>query len=131
MEETNLKQIPCPKFFARLGIDALFAGFAQYLAVRIADQQQVIANLMTVDSEQRLGKTLLRLVRTLGKKDPRSIRIELKISHEELSDMVGATRPQTSVFMRKFRNLGLIETNEDHFLIIKEQKLTTYLAQIA
>ena len=45
--------------------------------------------------------------------------------------MVGATQPRTSVFMRKFRNLGLIETNEDHFLIFKEQKLTTYLAQIA
>jgi CRP/FNR family cyclic AMP-dependent transcriptional regulator len=131
MEETILKQIPCPKFLARLGSDALFEGFSQYLAVRIADQQQVIANLMTVDSEQRLGKTLLQLARTLGKKDPRSIRIELKISHEELSDMVGATRPRTSVFMRRFRNLGLIETNEDHFLIIKEQKLTAYLAQIA
>jgi CRP/FNR family transcriptional regulator, cyclic AMP receptor protein len=131
MEETILKQIPCPKFLARLGSDALFEGFSQYLAVRIADQQQVIANLMTVDGEQRLGKTLLQLARTLGKKDPRSIRIELKISHEELSDMVGATRPRTSVFMRRFRNLGLIETNEDHFLIIKEQKLTAYLAQIA
>ena len=35
----------------------------QYLAVRIADQQQVIANLVTVDSEQRLGKTLLQLAR--------------------------------------------------------------------
>jgi CRP/FNR family transcriptional regulator, cyclic AMP receptor protein len=110
---------------------SLFEGFAQYLAVRITDQQQVIANLMTVDSEQRLGKTLLQLARTLGKKDPRSIRIELKISHEELSDMVGATRPRTSVVMRKFRNLGLIETNEDHFLIVKEQKLIGYLAQIA
>jgi CRP-like cAMP-binding protein len=131
MEETILKQIPCPKFLARLGSDALFEGFSQYLAARIADQQQVIANLMTVDSEQRLGKTLLQLARTLGKKDPRSIRIELKISHEELSDIVGATGPRISVLMERFRNLGLIETNEDHFLIIKEQKLTTYLAQIA
>jgi hypothetical protein len=31
--------------------------------------------------------------------DPRSIRIELKISHEELSEMVGTTRPRISVFM--------------------------------
>jgi CRP-like cAMP-binding protein len=131
MEETTLKRIPCPKFFARLGRDALFAGFVQYLAVRIADQQQVIANLVTVDSEQRLGKTLLQLARKLGKKDPRSIRIELKITHEELSEMVGTTRPRISVFMQRFRNLGLIETNEDHFLIIKEKKLTDYLAQIA
>src|SRR6266498_5237589 len=131
IEETILKQIPCPEFFARLSRDVLFEGFAQYLAARIADQQQVIANLMTVDSEQRLGKTLLQLARTFGKKDPRSIRIELKISHEELSDMVGATGPRISVFMERFRNLGLTEMNEDHFLIIKEQKLTTYLAQIA
>ena len=67
----------------------------------------------------------------MGKKDPRSIRIELKISHEELSEMVGTTRPRVSFFMQRFRNLGLIETNSDHFLIIKENKFTDYLAQIA
>ena len=131
MKETKLKQIPCAQFFDRLNRDALSEGFVRYLAVRIADQQQVIANLVTVDSEQRLGKTLLQLARTLGKRDPRSIRIELKISHEELSEMVGTTRPRISFFMQRFRNLGLIETNSDHFLIIKEHKLTDYLAQIA
>jgi CRP/FNR family transcriptional regulator, cyclic AMP receptor protein len=131
MQETVLKQIPCAQFFARLSRDTLSEGFVRYLAVRIADQQQVIANLVTVDSEQRLGQTLLQLARTLGKKDPRSIRIELKISHEELSEMVGTTRPRISFFMQRFRNLGLIETNSDHFLIIKEGKLTDYLAQIA
>ena len=82
MKETVLKkQIPSTQFFARLGRDSLYEGFVRYLAVRIADQQQVIANLVTVDSEQRLGKTLLQLARTHGKKDPRSIRIELRISH--------------------------------------------------
>ena len=106
-------------------------GFVRYLAVRIADQQQVIANLVTVDSEQRLGQTLLQLARTMGKKDPRSIRIELRISHEELSEMVGTTRPRISLFMQRFHNLGLIETNKDRFLIIKEKKLADYLAQIA
>jgi CRP-like cAMP-binding protein len=131
MEETILKKIPCDQFFSRLNRDSLFGGFVQYLAVRIADQQQIIANLVTVDSEQRLGKTLLQLATTMGKKDPRSIRIELKISHEELSEMVGTTRPRISLFMQRFHNLGLIERNRDRFLIIKEKKLTDYLAQIA
>src|SRR5881296_175981 len=131
MKQTMLKQIPCAQFLGRLSRDSLFEGFVRYLAVRIADQQQVIANLVTVDSEQRLGQTLLQLARTMGKKDPRSIRIELRISHEELSEMVGTTRPRISMFMQRFRNLGLIETNENHFLIIKENKLTDYLAQIA
>ncbi len=131
MDETIIKRIPCAKFFARLSRDKLLEGFVRYLAVRIADQQQVIANLVTVDSEQRLGKTLLQLARKLGKKDPRSIRIEQKITHEELSEMVGTTRPRISVFMQRFHNLGLIETNDDRFLIIKEHSLTNYLASIA
>jgi CRP/FNR family transcriptional regulator, cyclic AMP receptor protein len=131
MKATTLKQIPSSQFFARLARDYLFEGFVRYLAVRIADQQQVIANLVTVDSEQRLGQTLLQLARTMGKKDPRSIRIELKISHEELSEMVGTTRPRVSLFMQRFHNLGLMETNRDRFLIIKEKKLANYLAQIA
>jgi CRP/FNR family cyclic AMP-dependent transcriptional regulator len=131
MKQTMLKQIPSSQFLGRLSRDSLFEGFVRYLAVRIADQQQVIANLVTVDSEQRLGQTLLQLARTMGKKDPRSIRIELRISHEELSAMVGTTRPRISLFMQRFHNLGLIETNSDRFLIIKEKKLTDYLAQIA
>ena len=130
MKATTLKQIPCAQFFARLSRDSLFEGFVRYLAVRIADQQHVIANLVTVDSEQRLGQTLLQLARTMGKKDPRSIRIELKITHEELSEMVGTTRPRISLFMQRFHNLGLIETNKDRFFIIKESKLSQYLAQI-
>jgi CRP/FNR family cyclic AMP-dependent transcriptional regulator len=131
MEATVLKQIPCGKFLQRLSQDSLLEGFVRYLAVRVADQQEVIANLVTVDSEQRLGKTLLQLARKLGKKDPRSIRIELRISHEELSSMVGTTRPRISVFMQRFRNLGLLELSEEHYMIIKEDKLTKYLASIA
>jgi hypothetical protein len=45
--------------------------------------------------------------------------------------MVGTTRPRISLFIQRFRNLGLIEPNREHFLIIKENKLTDYLAQIA
>jgi CRP-like cAMP-binding protein len=66
MEDSFLKEIPCNKFLDRLAKDSLLEGFIKYLAVRVADQQQVIANLVTVDSEQRLGKTLLQIARKLG-----------------------------------------------------------------
>lgn len=131
MEETVLKKVPCAKFLERLTRDSLLEGFVKYLAVRVAEQQAVIANLVTVDSEQRLGKTLLQLARQLGKKGPRSTRIELRISHEELSNMIGTTRPRISAFMQRFRNLGLIELTDEHYMVIKEDKLAAYLASIA
>ena len=127
MEDSLLKEIPCSKFLGRLANDSLLEGFIKYLAVRIADQQQVIANLVTVDSEQRLGKTLLQIARKLGKKDPRSIRIEVKISHEELATMVGTTRPRISVFMQRFR-IWTDEYNSEHHDIKK--KTQRYLSSI-
>lgn len=130
MEETVLRQIPSSKFLLRLGGDSLLEGFVRYLALRIADQQEAITNLVTVDSEQRLGKVLLQLARKLGRKSQHSVCIEHKISHEELAKMVGTTRPRISEFMQRFRARGLIEMSVEHFIVVKEGKLTEYLARV-
>jgi hypothetical protein len=116
--------------FARLGRDSLSEGSC---ATWPCGSPTNSRSCQSCHGGQRAeaGQTLLQLARTMGKKDPRSIRIELKISHEELSEMVGTTRPRISLFMQRFRNLGLIEKNQNHFLVIKENKLTDYLAQIA
>ena len=130
MTTAVVRALPCSQFLALLGSEGLLAGFIHYLAGRIADQQATIANLLTVDSEQRLGKTLLQLAHKLGKHDPRSIRIEQRITHEELAAMVGTTRPRISTFMRRFRELGLIEFSAERFLIVKEVKLSAYLGHV-
>lgn len=127
MRKTVVKQIHSSRFFSRLADDSLLEGYVSYLAVRISDQQGVISNLVTIDSEQRLGKTLLQLARKLGEQDPRSIIIRQRITHEELSVMVGTTRSRITLFMRRFRDLNLIEISNDRFIIVKEKRLTAYL----
>ncbi len=129
MTAAVVRALPCAHFLLLLNREGLLPGFIHYLAGRIADQQETIANLLTVDSEQRLGKTLLHLARKLGKHDPRNIRIEQRITHEELAAMVGTTRPRISTFMRRFLDLGLIEFSAERFLIVKELKLSAYLGQ--
>jgi CRP/FNR family cyclic AMP-dependent transcriptional regulator len=131
MITTHLRLIPQAQFCLLLSGEALLEGFVQYLALRIAEQQAIIANLVTVDSEQRLGKTLLHLAHKLGTPDPRSIRIAHRITHDELSAMVGTTRPRVSMFMHRFRTLGLIELSAERHLIVKEEKLAAYLERIA
>lgn len=129
MTNSQLKGIPIAEFFEHLGKEDLLKGFVKYLALRVAQQQQVIASLATVDSEKRLGNTLLQLAENIGKKYPYGTVIEFKISHEELSKMIGATRPRTSMFMHKFRRLGLITLIEQHYISINEQTLSDYLTQ--
>jgi CRP/FNR family cyclic AMP-dependent transcriptional regulator len=86
---------------------------------------------LTANSEQRLATTLLHLARRLGKNDPRSVRIEQKISHEELAEMVGTTRPRIGIFLKRFRELGLIEISSERHFIVRERKLREYLERIA
>jgi len=127
MEDCVLKRMPCADFLALLRVDDLVEGLALYLAGRLVGQQRTIAELMTVDSEHRLGETLLRLAEQIGKHDPRSLRIEQRISHQDLSEMVGTTRPRITKFMGRFHALGLIETTAQRHLIVKEKKLRGYL----
>ncbi len=135
MTGSVVRAIPRPQFLACLRQAVLLEGFVHYLALRIAEQQAIIADLVTADSEQRLGKTLLHLARKLGKQDPHNRRIaphitEPRITHEELAAMVGTTRPRISEFMQRFRALGLIEISAEHGLIVQAQKLDAYLARL-
>ena len=128
MVDTVIKQMPCASFLAALRDDDLLEGLARHLAGRLGDQQRIIAELLTQDSEHRLGETLLRLADRLGEHDPRSMRIRLHISHQEFSEMVGTTRPRISGFMTtRLHELGLIETTAEHHLIVKETLLRNYL----
>ena len=70
MEETILKKIPRSQFLARLSRDSLLEGYVRYLAVRVAEQQQVIADLVTVDSEQRLGQDAVAVGAHAGQAGP-------------------------------------------------------------
>jgi CRP/FNR family transcriptional regulator, cyclic AMP receptor protein len=131
MEETELRMFPCHQFFNLVRGDSLLEGFIRYLSVRIAGQQEVITQLATAGSEHRLGTTLLELARRLGKEDRHGLAIEHKITHEELSEMVGTTRPRVSVFMERFQNLGLIETSAQNFLVVRDKDLSDYLSHLA
>ncbi len=55
------------------------------------------------------------------------ILINHRISRLELSEMVGTTRPRISLFLKKFRELGLIQFNLEHCMIIAEKKLQDYI----
>jgi CRP/FNR family cyclic AMP-dependent transcriptional regulator len=127
MEETVVKALSAARFLESLRREQLYEGFIRYLVDRIAIQQRIVTSLVTVDSEHRLGETLLLLASTLGAPDARSRRIRPRISHEELSQMVGTTRPRVTTFMNRFRALGLIEISPERHVIVKEAKLAAHL----
>jgi CRP/FNR family transcriptional regulator, cyclic AMP receptor protein len=127
MTPAILHRIPAGVFLSVLADEGLLPNFLRYLTHRLHEQQQVITHLVTADSEQRLAATLLRLARKLGTPVAGWLRIDQKITQEELSEMVGTTRSRVGYFLKRFRDDELIQATGDSRLVVDEAKLSQYL----
>lgn len=97
--------------------------FMAYLLARNARVEEDLVDQLFNSSERRLARTLL-LMANFGK-EGKPERVITKVSQATLADIVGTTRSRVSVFMNKFRKLGLITYNGD--LIVHNSLLTMVL----
>ncbi|HEX8161512.1 MAG TPA: Crp/Fnr family transcriptional regulator [Pyrinomonadaceae bacterium] len=129
MADSVLHRINRQQFIAALS-DAEMHILIQCLNIRILEQQLFITDMATTSSEFRLGKVLLRLGLRLGKKHLSGTVIGCRISQEELSQMVGTTRPRVTKFINKFRELDLINLSIERLIVVKEANLMNYLSKL-
>lgn len=127
MEHSQLRRIGRAEFLARLRQDGLLEMYIHYLAAHVADQHQRIMTLVTMNGEQRLGKTLLALSGTQTRSGSWDTARGIRISHEDLASLVGTTRPRVTTFLRKFLRLKLIAIGERKGLIVNRHQLAAWL----
>jgi CRP-like cAMP-binding protein len=101
----------------------------QFLAGKLVEQQQIVSQFVTADSEGRLAATLLRLARKIGKPHNGRLVIDEKITQEELAEIVGTTRSRIGFFLKRFRTAGLIEKSAQASLSIDEVRLDEYIQE--
>jgi CRP/FNR family transcriptional regulator, cyclic AMP receptor protein len=129
MRECVLRLSTRDRFLSMLRTAGLLEGFIAHLTKRSTEQQRRIADLMLLDATHRLAAILLQLARKLGTPGEPGTRIRQKISHQELSEMIGTTRPRVSELLQKFHTLHLVKAGLQGSLVVDEQALTTYLEE--
>ena len=101
----------------------------RHLARRLVERQTAVFDLITMDAAPRLAKALLQIAEKLGEDDGVFLRIEQRISHEELSQIVGTTRPRITAFMQQFRRDGLIDIAGSRTIRVHRQRMVDYLSR--
>ena len=109
MQPTVVRRLSRRDFLAEVERLKATEALLRHMAGRIADRQAAVFDLVTLPSERRLAKVLLDMAEKLGIRDGVWLRLDPKISHEELSQIVGTTRPRITAFMQRFLKLGLID----------------------
>ena len=92
---------------------------------RLADLHSRLADLQAASVDQRLARVLL----ALGQRDPiAEATPTISLTHEDLSNMVGARRPTVTSALNRFVHDGLIEKCGRNIVVRESERLTRLLA---
>lgn len=83
---------------------------AKTLAQRRREMENKIENLIFKDVNSKLADLLLRLGAEYGVDDARGTLVQLKITHQEMANLIGSTRETVSLTLAQFKRKGLIAT---------------------
>jgi len=73
------------------------------------------------DVKSRVARTLFDLAERHGTRSPQGVRIELKLTHQELANLVGTARETITRILAEFQDAGCL-TVEGRHLVIRDQE---------
>lgn len=101
----------------RAGLDAILASnaqvayqFARALITRWRGLQAKVEQLVFKDVGSKLAELLLRLGSEHGIEHRRGLVLAIKITHQEMANLIGSTRETVSLTLSQFKRKGLIQT---------------------
>jgi CRP/FNR family transcriptional regulator, cyclic AMP receptor protein len=105
---------------------AFSINFIRLLSRRLAKVEMEFAGFGHTWSYHRLAKVLLKLGAEHGVKTPKGIVLTLRLTHEELANLIGTTRETVTTQLGRFLRLGLIRREGKSVLlnVIGLRKLT-------
>ncbi len=71
----------------------------------------------------RLAQVLLNLLKKYGVQRPEGQLINLKLTHAELANLIGATRETTTLYLNQLRDEGILDFQQRKILILSPEKL--------
>ena len=89
-------------------IPAFSMNFIRLLSQRLAKVEREYAGFGHTWSYHRLAKVLLKLGAEHGAKTPKGTALSIRLTHEEIANLIGTTRETVSKQMGRFRRMGLI-----------------------
>jgi hypothetical protein len=100
-----------------MGIPALAANLVRVLSAQVADRELAVAVALEPRVERRLLLKLRQLAERWGRVTPEGVRLDLRLTHQELADMVGAVRESVTLALGRLARQGELEVRNRTILI--------------
>ncbi len=123
--ETSLIAIISKKDFYSLLIhqSKVLEKMLQILCSRLRESWKRIEILNFKDASQRIKMLFLLLSHDNGQKTPEGVVLNIKLTHQNMADMVGLTRETVTRVIDKFRRDGEIKVLKDKCILLRQDFL--------
>jgi methylmalonyl-CoA mutase cobalamin-binding domain/chain len=124
LEESEVLAIPPDEFERALTGDPHLSTAVMRELARVAHSlTDRMRELSFLDVQQRLKRSLVRLAREHGLTTPEGIRINLKITHEEIGALVSANRTTITACLNELKRQGYLWTEGRRLVIIPPEHM--------
>ncbi len=96
---------------------------SKLMGLRLRQIENRIEELLFRDVPSRLARLLLRLVDQHPRETKHGIRINIKLSQQELANLIGATREITNSVLNQLKKEGLINIESKFIYILNRKEL--------
>lgn len=96
------------------------------LSQRLRATDALVEDTLFLNLPSRLAKKLLALAEEHGTPVPRGVRIEIKLSQQEIATLVGATRESVNRLLRLWEEQDAVLYEDGHVTIIDRPKLEAW-----
>lgn len=122
MENALITEVPREEFERLLdGHIGVGAKLARVLCARRRELENKVEDLVFKDVNAKLAELLLQLGEDYGVDDKRGTLVAVKITHQEMANLIGSTRETVSLTLSQFKKNGII-ANEGRKIILKDRE---------
>ncbi len=99
------------------------------LACRLRNLGNIIQSLVASDVNERVAQLIVRLAASHGRKAPNGdITLDIRLTHQEMANMIGTTRQSVTSALNMLRRLGAVGFDDSHRLCIHSERMLSQSA---
>jgi CRP/FNR family transcriptional regulator len=126
MEDTEVLSITMANFEELIGRNPQISLYLmKILGSRIRQAHETIRELVVCDVRSRMAQLLIKLGQICGLSRNGAVLIEKKFTHQEMANMIGATRTTVTEVMNEFKREGLVKCSSSRITILNYTRLAS------
>jgi CRP/FNR family transcriptional regulator, cyclic AMP receptor protein len=90
---------------------------------RLRQTSEHLEDVLFLEAPSRLARWLLRLSETFGKPAPRGVRLDIKLSQQQLGSLVGVSRESVNKHLGDWQKAGCIDVESGFITILGRESL--------